>query len=71
MHDNAATYFEEILNTYEYGREFSIGTLETDPRIGWLVDPFGLSLTTSRLYADMNYEEFVMVRIPETDQASM
>ena len=62
VHDNAGVYFDDIVSTYEYGREFVWQKFGYVPRTGWLIDPFGLSLTTSRLYAEMGYDQFVMNR---------
>jgi len=68
VHDNACPYFDDIIANYEYGREFAVNTLGADPRIGWLIDPFGLSLTSSRLFAEMGYQEFVFTRITREEK---
>ena len=71
VHDNAATYFDDIINTYEYGREFVFKQFGLIPRTGWLIDPFGLSLTTSRLYSEMGYDQYVTNRIADWDRDDM
>ena len=71
VHDNAASYFDDIISTYEYGREFVKKHFNYNPRTGWLIDPFGLSLTTSRLYAEMGYDQYVMSRVPEWERQQL
>jgi hypothetical protein len=63
VHDNAAVYFDDIISTYEYGREFVYQHFNYITRTGWLIDPFGLSLTTSRIYAEMGYNQYVTNRM--------
>ena len=71
VHDNAAPYFDDILNTYEYGREFVFKQFGQVPRTGWLIDPFGLSLTTARLYSEMGYDQYVTNRMADWDRDDM
>jgi len=65
-HDNACPYYDDIISNYEYGREWLNNNVGQMPRSGWLIDPFGLSLTTIRLYAEMGYDFYFINRIPST-----
>ena len=71
VHDNAGVYFDDIVSTYEYGREFVWQKFGYVPRTGWLIDPFGLSLTTSRLYAEMGYDQYVTNRMSSWEREEM
>ncbi len=71
VHDNASPYFDDIINTYEYGREFVYKQFGLVPRTGWLIDPFGLSLTTARLYSEMGYDQYVTNRMADWDRDDM
>lgn len=71
QHDNANPYFDDILNNYEYSREFLKQELSVNPRTAWMIDPFGYSITSSRLFAEMGYLQMVTNRIPERERAQM
>ena len=71
VHDNASPYFDDIINTYEYGREYVYNQFNYVPRTGWLVDPFGLSLTTTRLYGEMGYDQYVLNRVSDDERQDM
>ena len=71
VHDNACVYFDDIINTYEYGREYALKNYGYNPRTGWLIDPFGLSLTTARLYSEMGYEQYVTNRVSDWERDEM
>jgi len=62
-HDNACPYYDDIVTNYEYGREWLYQTVGALPRSGWLIDPFGYSLTTTRLYSEMGDDNYVFNRI--------
>jgi len=69
MPDQASPNFDDLINVYEYGREYSIKMFGMDvlPRIAWAIDSFGLSSYVSRLAAEMGYEVhgFSRVTFPE------
>lgn len=71
MHDQACTYFDEILNNYEYGREYSKNVLGILPTIGWSIDPFGPSRTSARLFAEMGYDVLGLNRMSYTQKLKM
>ena len=68
VHDNANVYFDDIITTYEYGREYVYKNFDYIPRTGWLIDPFGLSKTTTRLYAEMGYDQYVINRVSDWEK---
>ena len=63
MPDQACTYFEDIINVYEYGREFSLKEFGVMTRAGWAIDTFGHSSTTATLLAEMGYDYEAVYRI--------
>ena len=66
MPDQSSTTFEDFINVYEYGREYSIRVFGADTlsRIGWAIDTFGISANAARLLSLMGYDFFVYSRIP-------
>ena len=56
MPDQGCTYFDDLINVYEYGREFMNKHFGKMTRVGWSIDAFGLSQGHSRLLSDMGYE---------------
>jgi len=63
MPDQALTSYEDLLQTFEYGREYCRERFGILPRIGWAIDTFGQSAYMSRLYAEMGYEYQVNTRV--------
>ena len=63
VHDNACSHIDDIISNYEFGRWYSKTILQTDPNIGWLIDPFGHSKTTTRMYQEMGYRSYITNRI--------
>ena len=64
MPDQALTHYDDLINNFEYGREFCLEQLGVLPKIGWSIDPFGESAYISRLFAEMGYSAQVINRIP-------
>ena len=64
MPDQALTHYDDLMNTFEYGREFCLEQLGVLPKVGWSIDPFGQSAYISRLFAEMGYTAQVINRIP-------
>lgn len=71
VHDNACPYYDDIVSNYEYGREWLNNTIGLMPRSAWLIDPFGYSLTTTRLYSEMGYDFYVFNRATTTIKRRM
>jgi hypothetical protein len=63
MPDQAQTSYEDIINSYEFGREFCLEHFNKLPIIGWSIDPFGESSYMSRVLSEMGYEIQVINRI--------
>lgn len=66
MPDQALPYFDDLINNYEYGREFALREFGMLSRMAWAIDSFGSSSTTSRLMADMGFDLQVINRISES-----
>jgi alpha-amylase/alpha-mannosidase (GH57 family) len=43
MNDEAATYYEDIIDQMTVGHQFLLNTFGVIPTIGWHIDPFGHS----------------------------
>jgi len=71
VHDNACVHLDDMLTNYEFGREFLQTKLGTNPNIGWLIDPFGHSKTTTRMYSKLGYRAYLINRISTYIRESM
>lgn len=69
MPDQALTHYDDLINNFEYGREFCLERLGVLPKVGWSIDPFGESAYISRLFAEMGYSAQVINRIPFYEKA--
>jgi hypothetical protein len=64
MPDQSVTYFEDLINNMEYGREYGLKTFGQISRHGWTIDNFGQSAFNSRLFAELGYDTVSTVRLP-------
>lgn len=71
MPDQSLTHYDDLINIFEYGREYCQKKFNYLPSIGWSIDPFGHSSYISRLYAELGYSAQVMNRIPYYQKAMM
>ncbi len=71
MPDQALTSYEDLINNFEFGREFCKQEFGILPRIGWAIDTFGQSAYMSRLYAEMGYEYVVNTRVNSYNKTRM
>ena len=71
MHDEAVTSLRGILNQMTEGLIFLNTTLGVRPRVGWHIDPFGHSSFTPELFSRLNYDMFVLNRIPDPIKQDM
>ena len=68
MHDSATAYYDDILTNFEEGKTYAKEVLNTSPRVGWMIDPFGIGLSTLRIYSKLGYEEIVFTRASDDDK---
>jgi hypothetical protein len=64
MPDQAITYYEDLINNIEYGREYGLKNFGEMSRYGWAIDNFGQSIFQARLFAELGYETITTVRLP-------
>jgi len=64
MPDQSVTYFEDLINNIEYGREYGLKTFGEISRHAWTIDNFGQSAFHTRLYAELGYDTLTTVRLP-------
>lgn len=69
VHDNACSHYEDIITNYEHGRNLIKSWFGIDVKTGWLIDPFGHSQTTTRLFKEMGYSRYVLNRISTIQKA--
>lgn len=63
MHDEATTYYQDIIDQMRLGLIFLKSEFDYVPKIGWFIDPFGHSAANAYLLSKMGYEKIVFVRI--------
>jgi ASC-1-like (ASCH) protein len=62
MPDQACTYYDDLINNYEYGREYGLKIMGNVTNVSWAIDTFGHSAFHTRLCAEMGYEALFLVR---------
>jgi alpha-mannosidase len=62
MHDEACPTYEDMLMNMMVGHDFIMKEFGVKPRIGWQLDPFGHSSTSTRLFAEMGFDMWVFGR---------
>jgi lysosomal alpha-mannosidase len=73
MSDNAVTTYSANIDQMTHGHRFlkeTFGELGI-PRIGWDIDPFGISKNIARMYKEMGFEYHVIARIDWIAKANM
>ena len=68
MNDEAAPYYEDVIDNMAGGLEWAHNHLGVVPNIGWQQDPFGHSSTNARIQAKLGYDIIVFSRIDEADR---
>jgi hypothetical protein len=65
MHDDAVTTYQSMIDQTTLGHQFIYSTFGEQylPKVGWSVDPFGLSAVTARMNKDMNLDYHVIARV--------
>ena len=69
MHDEACTYYEDMITNMEAGHRFLMREFGVRPRAGWHLDPFGHSSTNAALFADMGFSGWFFARLDYQDKA--
>eukprot|EP01132_Coremiostelium_polycephalum_P008521 gene8521-10475_t len=67
MNDEAATYYDDIIDQMTLGHQFLYDNFGVVPRIGWHIDPFGHSNTQATLFGAMGYDAFILGRMDYQD----
>jgi hypothetical protein len=71
MPDQAVTYFDDLNNNMEYGREYGLKHFGQVSRYGWAIDNFGQSAFTVRFHAEVGYDSFTTVRLPALEKSRL
>ena len=68
MNDEAAPYYEDIIDQMTLGHQFLKETFNVTVEIGWHIDPFGHSSTHASLFSQMGFNAFFFARIDYQDK---
>ena len=63
MHDEAVTYYEDMIDNMALGHKFLSDNLGVVPKVGWQIDPFGHSSTNAALFSKAGIDAFWFSRI--------
>uniref|UniRef100_A0A7N0T7N2 Alpha-mannosidase n=1 Tax=Kalanchoe fedtschenkoi TaxID=63787 RepID=A0A7N0T7N2_KALFE len=70
MHDEATTYYIDLIDQTTLGHKFIKETFDKIPRIGWQIDPFGHSAVQAYLLgAELGFDALFFARIDYQDRA--
>lgn len=69
--DQVLVHYDDLINIFEYGREYCKHELGVLPDIGWSVDSFGFGSYMSRIFAEMGYTHQVINRLPYLGKKEM
>lgn len=56
MHDEATSYFEDLIENMSIGHLWIKNNLGVIPKIGWQLDPFGHSNSNAAIYSQMGFD---------------
>lgn len=68
MHDEAVTYYEDIIDNMALGQKFLNDNFGIIPKIGWQIDPFGHSSANAALFSKMGLDAFWFSRIDHNEK---
>ena len=74
QHDMGCTDYDGMFNNMETGHLFlrdTFAPLDVRPRVGWSVDPFGISATQAVFYSLMGMDSYVYTRINQKTISEM
>jgi len=72
MHDEAVTTYGSDITQTTVGHQYLVNLFgeRGKVRVGWSIDPFGLSKATAAMNKEFGYDYYVINRIPMNDRAS-
>ena len=65
--DEACPTFEDIIDNIMIGHAFLKNEFDFVPRIAWLVDSFGHSISNARLYSEIGFDALFIARLDSQD----
>ena len=68
MSDEAAPYYEDVIDQMTIGLRWTKEVLNTVPTIGWHIDPFGHQSTTAALFSQFGFNAWFFARIDMQDK---
>lgn len=68
MNDEAAPYYEDVIDQMTIGHQFLKETFNVTIDIGWHIDPFGHSAAHASLFSQMGFNAFFFARIDYQDK---
>lgn len=68
MHDEATSYYEDIIDNMALGHEFLLKEFGVIPTVGWQIDTFGHSNTNAAFFSQMGFDAFWTARIDYQDK---
>ena len=68
MNDEAAPYYEDVIDQMTLGHQFLKDTFNVTVEIGWHIDPFGHSSAHASLFSQMGFNAFFFARIDYQDK---
>jgi lysosomal alpha-mannosidase len=63
MHDEAASYYQHIIDQMRLGLQFLKEEFDYTPEIAWFIDPFGHSTASAYILSKMGFKKIAFVRI--------
>ncbi|EFA84943.1 alpha-mannosidase [Heterostelium album PN500] len=67
MNDEAATYYDDIIDQMTLGHQFLNEHFGVTPKIGWHIDPFGHSNTQATIFGNIGFDAFIIGRMDYQD----
>jgi len=65
--DEACPIFEDIIDNIMVGHAFLKKEFGVVPRVAWLVDSFGHSISNARLYSEIGFDSLFIARLDNQD----
>ena len=68
MHDEATTYWSDMIENMALGHKFLVETFGVKPKVGWQLDSFGHSSANADLFSKMGFNALFFARIDKYDK---